>query len=278
MRRILGRGRRSVRERTTWPDGSRAALSLSFDDARSSQIRQGRALLQRLNVPATFFVLPDAVRAKIGTWRALRGDGHEIGNHSVRHPCSGNLPFTRNQPLEKLTVADIDADLDEANRRLEDLLGLTPRVFAYPCGQTFVGRGVGTQSFVPVVARKFLVGRTFNDLWANAPLHCDLAQVAAINSDGMSFEQLHTQLDDALVEGSWIVLGGHDIGDSGAQTTSPATLEAVVQWCRRESVRIGTVGAIGSTVAGMQQRGVGQSPTREPAARLAARRSARTGW
>jgi hypothetical protein len=262
MRRILGRGRRPARERTTWPDGSRAALSLSFDDARASQVRRGLALLERLDAPATFFVLPDAVRGKARSWLALAERGHEIGNHSLRHPCSGNLAFTRTHALEDLTAADVDADIDEANRQLEDLLGVTPRVFAYPCGQTFVGRGIRTQSYVPVVARKFLVGRTFNDIWANAPLHCDLAQVAAINSDGMSFERLRPQLDDAFAEGSWIVLGGHEIGDSGPQTTYPATLEAIVQWCRSKGVRIGTVGAIGSTIAAMQQRALGQSSTR----------------
>jgi peptidoglycan-N-acetylglucosamine deacetylase len=262
MRAILGRGRRPVRERTTWPDGSRAALSLSFDDARASQVTQGLALLQRLDAPATFFVLPHAVRRKVRSWRAIAERGHEIGNHSVRHPCSKSLQFPRKQPLEDLTVADIEADLEAANRQLEGLLGITPRVFAYPCGQTFVGRGVETQSYVPVVARKFLVGRTFNDIWANAPLHCDLAQLAAINSDGKSFEQLRPQLDSGLVEGSWIVLGGHEIGDSGGQTTFPATLEAVVRWCRNEGVRIGTIGAIGSTVAAMQPRGADQSSAR----------------
>jgi hypothetical protein len=79
--------------------------------------------------------------------------------------------------------------------------------------------------------------------------------VAAINIDEVSFERLRPLLDDALVEGSWIVLGAHDIGDSGNQTTSPATLESVVRWCRAKSVRIDTVGAVGSTVAAIQQRG-----------------------
>jgi peptidoglycan-N-acetylglucosamine deacetylase len=239
----------------TWPDGSRAALSLSFDDARGSQIEHGLPLLERLEAPATFFVLPDGVSGNVVSWRAVAEQGHEIGNHSVRHPCSGNFAFTRNAPLEALTLADIDAEIDEANRRLDELLGVTPSVFAYPCGQTFVGRGTDTQSYVPLVARRFLVGRTFNDACANSPLHCDLAQVAAIDIDGIPFERLRAYVEDAAADGSWIVLGGHDIGDSGPQTTSPATVEAVVRWCRDAGVRIGTVGDIGTTVAAMQQSG-----------------------
>ena len=259
--RLLDRFGRRVEERISWPDGSRAALSLSFDDARPSQVSRGLDILERLEVRVTFFVLPGAVRRDVQGWRAVIEHGHEIGNHSLRHSCSGNLRAFRRGSLEQLTLADLQRDLEEANRQLEDLLGVTPRVFAYPCGQTFVGRGIGTQSYVPVVARKFLVGRTFNDAWANAPLHCDLAQIAAINSDATPIERLRAYLDDALVNGSWVVLGGHDIGDSGRQTTLPGTMEAVVRWCRGEGVRIGTVGSIGDTVSLMQQSGDAQGRT-----------------
>jgi hypothetical protein len=231
-------------------------VSLSFDDARPSQVSRGLDLLERLGIQATFFVLPGIARRDVRGWRAIVERGHEIGNHSLRHPCTGNLRSARRGGLEQLTLADIEADLDEANGQLEELLGATPRVFAYPCGQTFVGRGTATQSYVPVVARKFLVGRTFNNPWTNAPLRCDLAQVAAINTDAMPIERLRGHLDAALTEGSWVVLGGHEIGGSGHDSTLPATIEAVVRWCRGAGVRLGTVGAVGDTVARMQGRSI----------------------
>lgn len=251
-----------VGQSTGWPDGSRAALSLSFDDARTSQPGRGLEALEQLGVPATFFVGPRNVKLDIRGWRTVVACGHEIGNHSVRHPCTGNLRWARANALERLSLADVEADLHEASRQIENLLGVTPRAFAYPCGQTFVGRGVGTQSYVPVVARMFDVGRTFNDMWANAPLHCDLAQVAAINSDEMSFDQLRGRLEDALSDGAWVVLGGHEVGDAGPETTRTSTIEAVVSWCRDEGISIGTVGAIGRDVAVMQQSGQGSNGSR----------------
>src|SRR5207247_3703239 len=60
--RLLDRFGRRVEERISWPDGSRAALSLSFDDARPSQVSRGLDILERLEVRVTFFVLPGAVR------------------------------------------------------------------------------------------------------------------------------------------------------------------------------------------------------------------------
>jgi peptidoglycan/xylan/chitin deacetylase (PgdA/CDA1 family) len=249
-------------ESTNWPDDARAALSLSFDDARASQPSRALESLERLGVPATFFVGPRKVKLDLLGWRTVVECGHEIGNHSMRHPCTGNLRGARANTLERLSLADIEADLHEANRQIEDLLGLTARTFAYPCGQTFVGRGVGTQSYVPVVAQMFDVGRTFNDMWANAPLYCDLAQVAAINSDEMSFAQLRGRLDRALADGAWVVLGGHEVGDAGPETTLTSTIEAVVSWCRDEGIRVGTVGAIGREVAVMQRSGQGSNGSR----------------
>jgi hypothetical protein len=46
-------------------------------------------------------------------------------------------------------------ELLAANETLEELLGVRPRTFAYPCGQRFVGAGENTRSYVPVVARHF---------------------------------------------------------------------------------------------------------------------------
>src|SRR5207244_1212077 len=45
-----------------WPDGKRAAVSLSFNDARVSQIDAGLALLNRQHVKVTFFVQAENIR------------------------------------------------------------------------------------------------------------------------------------------------------------------------------------------------------------------------
>jgi peptidoglycan/xylan/chitin deacetylase (PgdA/CDA1 family) len=44
-----------------WPAGKRAAISLTFDDARVSQIDAGIPLLERCGVKATFYVSPSAM-------------------------------------------------------------------------------------------------------------------------------------------------------------------------------------------------------------------------
>src|SRR5690606_40293713 len=66
--------------------------------------------------------------------------------HSLNHPCSGNFPWSRDNALEEYSLDKMRNELAEANRQIENLLGIDVNTFAYPCGQTFVGRGMKTQS------------------------------------------------------------------------------------------------------------------------------------
>jgi hypothetical protein len=228
-----------------WPDRHRAAISLAFDDARASQLSCGLPLLDRLGVCATFFVLPEAVARTKSEWRRVVARGHEIGNHTVTHPCSANFAWSRGNALERMTVADFRSEVSEANRQLRRVLGLEPTVFAYPCGHTFVGQGLNTQSLVPLIAEMFDVGRTFNDVVANSLADFDPAQTACVNSDEKTFVALLPTLEAAVADSAWLVLGGHEIGYAADyETTQVGTIEAVVSWCRRNGVWIDTIGNV----------------------------------
>ncbi len=245
---------RSGKHAWPWPGRFRAAVSLSFDDARPSQIDRGVPLLDALGVAVTFFVLPNAAAARRRDWADAVERGHEIGNHTVHHPCSASQNWSQGFALYALSLADIRAELVTASAQLRKLLGIDPWVFAYPCGQTSVGRGLNTQSYVPVVAELFGVGRIFNSPWVNSPARCDLAQVACSCIDGLTFEHLRPLLEETVTQGGWLVLGGHEIGPEAVrETTSIATIEAVVNWCRERSVWIDTIGSIARWIEGARQ-------------------------
>ncbi|MBA3708046.1 MAG: polysaccharide deacetylase family protein [Planctomycetes bacterium] len=238
-----------------WPDGRRCALSFSFDDARPSQIARGVPLFDRFGVRASFFVLMRAVRTAPDLWRAALRSGHEFGNHTSSHPCSGNFSFVRDHALEDLTLDAIERDILEANAQLTEFIGSAPTSFAYCCGHKFVGRGIGTRSYVPLVARHFLVGRGFRDEYPNDPTFVDLAQVAGVDADGASSSDLIRLIDQAAAAGSWLVLVGHEVADAGAQTVIAAELERLLVHLRsRPEVWVDTVGAIGGHVASVRAR------------------------
>ena len=234
-----------------WPEGKRAAVSLTFDDARASQVDRGLDILGACGVRATFYISPGAVEDRLDGWRRAMAAGHEIGNHTVTHPCSGNFAFARANALEDYTLERIEREMLDASAAAERLLGVRPTTFAYPCGQSFVGRGEALHSYVPLVARHFLVGRgAFNENH-NDPAFCDLALVFGMNGDGERFETLRALVDRAAGEGGWLVLFGHEIGHAGPQTTRAEVLERLCRYCTREGsgIWIDTVAAVGRHIA-----------------------------
>ena len=241
-----GEGKRPFR----WPEGKRAAISLTFDDARLSQIDTGLALLDRCGVKATFYVEPGNVKERLEGWKRAVASGHEIGNHTDSHPCTGNYAFSRKNALEDYTLAMIEKEIDGANMEIQRLLGVKPATFAYPCGQTFVGRGRKVRSYVPIVAERFIVGRGYLGEGANDPAFCDLAQAEGTGFDNMSYEQILKLVIQARDEGRWLVLVGHEIGKPAFQTTDAAALEALCQFARdpANGLWVDTVAAIGQYI------------------------------
>lgn len=251
-----------------WPKDARGAVSLTFDDARSSQIDTGLALLDRLGAKATFYVVPVRVAENLAGWKRLVASGYEIGNHSLRHPCTGNFAWSREAALEDYTLDRMRTELMDCNRQLKEMLGVEPVTFAYPCGQTFVGRGRSTRSYVPVVAELFLAGRGWLDETPNDPTFLDAAQVSGMSMDGMDFPEVKALVESARDAGYWLVLAGHEIGHDGHQTTRVKMLEQLVPYLRdpKNEIWFETVGVVARHVRELREA-LASSPPPRPGVR-----------
>lgn len=222
------------REDFQWPEGKRAAISLTFDDARESQVTKGIPILDEYGVKATFYILVRNLERQLDAWKQAVNTGHEIGNHTIAHPCSGNFSFIGDdRALEDYTLEKMRHELVEANNIIENLLGVEPVSFAYPCGQKFVGRGKNLKSYVPLIAKEFLTGRGWMDEWANDPAFCDMANLMAMELDGKDFEQVKQLIDRTLANGGWLIFCGHEIGEGGRQTTYSSTLKAICEYAQK---------------------------------------------
>lgn len=213
-----------------WPEGKTIALSLSFDDARHSQVDQGTALLDQYGIKATFFVVPAQVKERLDGWKKAVANGHEIGNHTLTHPCSGNYAWARQKALEDYNIRTMKQELESCNGQIEELLGVKPEVFAYPCGHTYVGRGATTKSYVPLVSKHFFAARTYRDNISNDPAFCDLAQLTGIDMDEKDFVEILQRLEFAKQHHHWVILGGHEMGESGRQTTRLSMLKKLLDY------------------------------------------------
>src|SRR5947208_11251312 len=108
-----------------WPDGCEGAVSLTFDDGMTSQLQVAIPMLDEHGLTGSFYLNPrgDNWQERLQPWRDVARAGHEIGNHTMAHPCTrafrdSGEPFG----LEALTLEELEADIVEAERRLREAI------------------------------------------------------------------------------------------------------------------------------------------------------------
>ena len=148
----------------TWPGGKVAAIVLSYDDALRSQLQFAVPQLDAAGLKGTFFLDGDITPADMRRWRAVQQTGHELGNHSLNHPCPRAMLPDRAQYLTD--NYDIPRMLDEIrvmNNVLFGVDGRETRTYSVPCSQMLVG-GV---DYTNALRQSGLVrfARTGGDAW-----------------------------------------------------------------------------------------------------------------
>jgi peptidoglycan/xylan/chitin deacetylase (PgdA/CDA1 family) len=122
-----------------WPNGARAAIVLTYDDAIPSQLDYAIPVLDSAGFKGTFF-LSTVRRADVERWRSAAASGHELANHTQNHPClAGTFDMPRRQQLEQYTPEAVLQEIGQQNVLLTALDGLQEHGFAVPCGQTMAG-------------------------------------------------------------------------------------------------------------------------------------------
>jgi sialate O-acetylesterase len=91
-------------------------------------------------------------------WRKAAHNGHELGNHSLFHPCSGGPGrdwVTPDQDLRSYTVTKAVNEIRLTNTLLKAIDGKDKRTFAYPCGDLKIGEA----SFYKDLTNDFVAAR-----------------------------------------------------------------------------------------------------------------------
>lgn len=106
-------------------------VGISMDDGYRSIYTEAWPRLKKAGFPFTVFVATDPIDQKLHnfmTWdeiREMAAAGVTIGAHSASHPHMAANNAARN--------AD---EIARSNKRLEEMLGMRPRIFAYPYGES----------------------------------------------------------------------------------------------------------------------------------------------
>ncbi len=223
--------------RFAWPQGKQAAVSLTYDDGLNSQLDIAAPQLEAHGLRGTFFLTETNMQGRLADWMALEARGHEIGDHTVSHPCELR-PFTP-KSFEAKELAPVEAYLDA------HFTTPRPRLFAYPCGATELGRRGGhnarRRAYLSDVQADFRAARTV-DGGPNDPRLVGrfryLLQAQAPTYDLDDPKPALDYVRSALDRGYWAILIFHDVLEArrGEGDTSRAVHEAILDWLAGQPV------------------------------------------
>jgi len=204
-----------------WPHGTRAAVSLTYDDAIQSQIDNAVPALARHSLPATFFLTGTSpyLREHLEAYRALVAAGHELGSHTMYHPCDRGQSWVKpGFGLQDYDLPRMRKELDESIQQLQDLGQKAPFSFAYPCGSTWLGET--HLSYVPLIEQSFIAARGVVPSVAE-PRAVSFFEVPGAMGNATAAD-LKQWVDRALSSGGWVVFVFHGVAGDYLDVTADA--------------------------------------------------------
>ena len=131
-----------------WPGQRQGAIALTYDDALGSQLDVAIPQLDAAGLKGTFFLMGRQMGPNVPRWGAAAAKGHELGNHTVNHPCAkGTSDMPSQYTSEAYSVEVLMTEIAVMNGFLQALDNKTAHAFATPCEQNLAG---GADYLVPL--------------------------------------------------------------------------------------------------------------------------------
>jgi peptidoglycan-N-acetylglucosamine deacetylase len=123
-----------------WPAGKSAAIVLTYDDSLASHLDIAAPQLEAAGFRGTFFLNGTFASVLLPRWRALAANGHELGNHSIFHPCpAGSFKMDKQFETERYTIPGMLREIGAMNTLLTAIDGQTRRTMSLPCSVALAG-------------------------------------------------------------------------------------------------------------------------------------------
>lgn len=194
-------------------NGKKAAIVLTYDDALKVHLEHAVPALDSLGLKGTFYLSDyfGGLQAQLAGWKKAAATGHELGNHTVFHPCLGNLPgrsfVSADYDLSKYSFRRITDEIRAMNTLLKAIDGRTERTFAFPCSDTRIR---DTPYFTPV-QREFVAARAVRTQLELLP-EVDLYNLSAFMVNGQSGAELIAMVREAVQQGRMLIFLFHGVG------------------------------------------------------------------
>lgn len=209
-------------------------VTLSFDDAWTSQYVEALPVLESAGLKGTFYILTQPVQNGWSTYMTpsqvvdIANKGHDIQGHTVSH-----------RDLTTLSQSTIDAEIKNSKTYLQNLTGKTITSLAYPYGS----------SNAKVIDRAKLAGYT-NGRTADPTIpygfNTQTASRFGINSfsptKSTTLADVKAAIDRAKAEKLWFVFSVHQVKVNGDQyDITPAMFSDIVAYVKSSGIKVVTM-------------------------------------
>ena len=193
--------------------GKKAAVVLTYDDALHVHLDNVIPALDARGFKGSFYLsaaFPGS-QERIEDWQKAGAKGHELGNHTLYHPCDASKPgrswVTAERDLSSYSTARIVDEIKMTNVFLNALDGKTERTFAYTCGDTETGEG----SFIEAINGDFVAMRGTRAEY-NTIENINLKNIDSFGVNGESGDELIAWVKKAIENKALLTILFHGVG------------------------------------------------------------------
>jgi len=206
---------------------------LTYDDAIDQHLDNAIPVLDSLGLKATFYItaFSTSMQTRLNDWKKIAANGHELGNHTLYHPCIGGKGREWVRPDYDMSKYSVQRMIDEArmtNLFLHALDGKTKRTFAFTCGDM----KIGDSGFINAMKNDFVAARA-----VRSEMHkineIDLYNVDCYMVNNHSFEQMKEWADKAMQTNSLLVMLFHGVGGGNSLNVSLQAHREFLQYLKK---------------------------------------------
>ncbi len=214
-------------------NGKKAAVILTYDDAIDQHLDNAVPVLDSLGLKATFYVtaFSTSMQQRAKEWKQLAARGHELGNHTLYHPCMGGEGrewVSKEYDLNTYTVKRMEDECRMTNLFLQNLDGKTNRTFAFTCGDM----KVGDSSFINGMKKDFAAARAVRN--EMHPINeIDLYNVDCFMVNNHHFEEMKTWVEKAIQTRSLLVILFHGVGGGNGLDVSIVNHRKILSYIKQ---------------------------------------------
>jgi peptidoglycan/xylan/chitin deacetylase (PgdA/CDA1 family) len=215
-------------------EGKKCAVVITYDDAIDQHLDNAVPLLDSLGLKATFYITAysPSMQTRLNAWRKIAGTGHELGNHTLYHPCIGGKGREWVKPDYDMSKYSVQRMIDETrmtNLFLQALDGKTKRTFAFTCGDM----KIGDSSFINAMKSDFVAARAVRN-----QLHT-INEIDPYNVDcyvvnGETGTQLIDWAKKAVETNSLLVILFHGVGGGNSLNVSLPAHREFLQFLKQQ--------------------------------------------